>query len=73
MVATFALANLGWPEIIIIGVQLALIAFWGWMLIAFFKDPRITSNMRIVWILLFVFFGAIAAILYFFMYYTKDE
>jgi cytoskeletal protein RodZ len=64
--------TMSFPEIIILLAEVALLAFWIWMLLDVIRSTHLTRNSRIWWLLGFVLFGALAAIVYFFMHYTRE-
>ena len=60
------------PEMIFWFVELVLIAFWVWMLMDVIRSTTLTKIARWRWIIGFIFFGALAAIAYFFIRYTRE-
>ena len=40
--------------------------FWIWMLIDCIRNKRLSSNQRVVWVLVIVFLYALGALIYFF-------
>jgi hypothetical protein len=46
-------------------------AFWLWMLIDAIKKPSLTSNERLIWILVIVFLPCIGSLIYFFVAKSK--
>jgi hypothetical protein len=56
----------GVPELLIVLFIATIFAFWIWMLVDCARNPRLSSNQRVAWILVIVFLQTIGAIVYFF-------
>lgn len=45
-------------------IGLALLAFWIWTLVDAIKNPRLDSNMRLIWVLVIVLVGPLGSLIY---------
>jgi hypothetical protein len=47
-------------------VSLVCFVIWLWLLIDCIKNPNLTSNERIIWVLVIIFLPCLGSIIYFF-------
>ena len=45
-------------------VGLAMFAFWVWSLVNAIKNPKLDSNMRLIWVLVIVLVGPLGSLIY---------
>ena len=55
-----AMFNIGGGEII----ALLVLIFWVWMLVDCIRNPALSSNERIVWVLVILFASVLGALIY---------
>lgn len=57
----------GWEILLILcilGVGLVFSAFWIWMLVDCVRNPRLTDNQRIVWVIVIALTHCLGALIY---------
>ena len=47
------------------------LAFWAWMFWDFTEHSEVPQNLRLLWVVLFVFGNVLTAVYYFFAVYRK--
>ena len=52
-------------------LSLLAFVFWLWMLINAIKNPSLSGNERIVWVLVIIFLPFIGSLIYFFVAKSK--
>ena len=57
-------AKLGGWEVILLVVSVLLVIFWIRMLLDCARNERLTSNEKVVWILIIVFLHVLGALIY---------
>lgn len=50
--------------IVILLISIAFLAFWVWALVDAIKNPALSSNERLIWILVIVFTNWVGALIY---------
>ena len=51
--------------------SLLTFVLWLWMLINAIKNPSLSSNERIIWVLVIIFLPCVGSLIYFFMAKSK--
>ena len=51
--------------------SLLTFVLWLWMLIDAIKNPSLSSNERIIWVLVIIFLPCVGSLIYFFMAKSK--
>jgi hypothetical protein len=56
---------LGGGMMLVMGIiSLAILAFWIWALVDAIKNPRLTDNERLIWIIVILLTQCIGAVIY---------
>ncbi len=45
---------------------LLIFAFWIWMLVDAIKNPNLSGNERLIWVLVIIFLNGLGGLIYFF-------
>lgn len=59
--------------LLVIVLSILLFVFWLWMLIDCIKRKFSDDSQKVVWILLMVFLGVIASLIYYFAVYRESK